>query len=91
MVKYSHLKTVQHIVVGPAVPFYTHPAYMKDNPGNYPVPTCIGETHIDVDAYCFGFIVTDADETFDPRLCITVHRDTGEVFTDYPHDSPNYR
>lgn len=67
-----------------------------DMPANYPVPAMIGKVMFDYWPRvgglleCLDVIVTDCDERADPRLVITVIG-RNEVFTDYPHDSPNYR
>ena len=60
--------------------------YLKGNrPPNYPMPAMIGEVYIGTD----DIIICDCDESFDPRLCI--EQWNGKVYSDYPHDSPNYR
>jgi len=60
---------------------------------HYPVPAMIGPVLYDLDRYGpwpqLDIIVTDCDECADPRLVLSVYR--GKVYSDYPHDSPNYR
>lgn len=63
-----------------------------DMPPNYPVPAMIGKVEYLSDWQAVDTIITDCDETFDPRRVITVFRD-GRIFTDEcpEYRSPNYR
>lgn len=57
---------------------------------HYPVPTMIGEV---VFVGNVAIIIEDCDDCFDPRLVTVLDMSMwpGEVYADYPHNSPNYR
>ena len=72
-------------------PAIAKPLYgMGKLPACFPVPAMIGPVLLDWNSRDdYDIIVTDCDDAADPRLVLTVYR--GKVYTDYPHDSPNYR
>lgn len=60
-------------------------------PPNFPVPSLTGEVMYLDDANAFEIIIDDCDIAADPRLYIVISKRTGRLYTDYPHNSPNYR